>query len=931
MSKQGPFGLAGELVRAGQQSSLHRRAGYGTLGQAFTAYANNFQLRRAPDKPFFHFDVIVTYADGRQKEVPKHLYRRIVDNLQIRDPRFHPRGSFDGRANLFSTHNIGVEPNKPASFYASADSDSQQNQFMVTLKLVKIIDVLALVRAVLNNTLDSDANAAMKAFSDLSMGMTVLNTIVQTISREYIGGKEGKAGKYITLFKPDRPFTINSEFLDLYHGWHQKVKAMYQAMAVTVDVAYGLVYRPDTLDRLVYEFLRAIFPRDVRDVGPALAATNRTFRGKADKFVRGLEILLTYSVKPGRRQHSKRIKGLSPTSARDTMFNDGDGRQISVYHHYRQAYNIDLRYPDAMCVLIGSKGAVYPLEVLRATPGQQYRSEVPAEVTREMVRISSDGGPQQRQQTIRRAVQTLQYNESDFIRKSGMEVSNDLMKLRGRLLDRPKLVMGRSMMHVPKPDSTWNMPGRQFVDPAPIGAWGIIFLEPGGHAANQGNRRIIEDLGKELTAKFNDIGHSGAPPDLPRQPVSRPIIVWGQQGGNVRGFMNDVHRVASSVQGGPPLTLIIAVMRRPSDDDLINFKWLGDVGIGVPTQVVDLYKIHKGIKDDYLHNVCLKINLKLGGINWYLPRDVLPGWEPQANRYHSTMVIGADVSHPPPNNTTSPSIVGVVASVDPQLTKYAGDIALQMGGRRVETIVDLERVLTPLLIRRRLGFKPKSLESDMPPAQRAMNLRNFWPELVFIFRDGVGEQQYASVTEIELEAVKRSMLAAQHHCNEQDAPPSRYTFVVVTKHHHQRFFPVDSLDGDKTGNCKPGSVFDDGVAHPVLFDYYLQSQAAIKGTARPAHYVVTRNEIPHMNADNMQAFSYNLCYIYERATKSVSIPAPVYYADLICRRAKFMFPPGYDPSDAGSLMNDDEEDILRVMKGRFGPLHPVHHQKMWFV
>lgn len=56
------------------------------------------------------------------------------------------------------------------------------------------------------------------------------------------------------------------------------------------------------------------------------------------------------------------------------------------------------------------------------------------------------------------------------------------------------------------------------------------------------------------------------------------------------------------------------------------------------------------------------------------------------------------------------------------------------------------------------------------------------------------------------------------------------TFIVVTKRHHQRFFPNDRSGQDETGNCKPGSVFDEGIAHPTLFDFYLQSQAAIKGS-----------------------------------------------------------------------------------------------------
>lgn len=75
------------------------------------------------------------------------------------------------------------------------------------------------------------------------------------------------------------------------------------------------------------------------------------------------------------------------------------------------------------------------------------------------------------------------------------------------------------------------------------------------------------------------------------------------------------------------------------------------------------------------------------------------------------------------------------------------------------------------------------------------------------------------------------MKNAQTKLNEfPDAPKPDITFIVVSKRHHQRFFPTDSNATDRNGNCLPGSVFDEGIAHPVLFDFYLQSQAPILGS-----------------------------------------------------------------------------------------------------
>lgn len=56
------------------------------------------------------------------------------------------------------------------------------------------------------------------------------------------------------------------------------------------------------------------------------------------------------------------------------------------------------------------------------------------------------------------------------------------------------------------------------------------------------------------------------------------------------------------------------------------------------------------------------------------------------------------------------------------------------------------------------------------------------------------------------------------------------TMVYAVKRHHVRMFPKDMQDRDRMGNCYAGSVFDEGIAHPTLFDFYLQSHTALQGS-----------------------------------------------------------------------------------------------------
>ena len=59
--------------------------------------------------------------------------------------------------------------------------------------------------------------------------------------------------------------------------------------------------------------------------------------------------------------------------------------------------------------------------------------------------------------------------------------------------------------------------------------------------------------------------------------------------------------------------------------------------------------------------------------------------------------------------------------------------------------------------------------------------------------------------------------------------------------------------------------------------------------AKPAHYIVILDEIRDnkvLGANQLEKITHNLCYLYGRATKAVSICPPAYYAHLICLRAR---------------------------------------------
>jgi len=51
----------------------------------------------------------------------------------------------------------------------------------------------------------------------------------------------GKVSKHVTLFEPKRSLGLDSDFLDMWQGYYQKVKPARSILTVNVDVTFGLV------------------------------------------------------------------------------------------------------------------------------------------------------------------------------------------------------------------------------------------------------------------------------------------------------------------------------------------------------------------------------------------------------------------------------------------------------------------------------------------------------------------------------------------------------------------------------------------------------------------------------------------------------------------------------------------------------------------
>ncbi|KAL8772277.1 MAG: hypothetical protein Q9209_002489 [Squamulea sp. 1 TL-2023] len=151
--------------------------------------------------------------------------------------------------------------------------------------------------------------------------------------------------------------------------------------------------------------------------------------------------------------------------------------------------------------------------------------------------------------------------------------------------------------------------------------------------------------------------------------------------------------------------------------------------------------------------------------------------------------------------------------------------------------------------------------------------------------------------------------------------PPIFALIVCAKRHYTRFYKPIPNKPYNFKNTPEGTYVDTGVTVSYHWDFYLQSHSAIKGTARPAHYVVLHDEIiqeaakeknPPVNPANLLAqITHNMWYLLGRTTDSVSICPAAYYADLACGRARHYLKDVYDGKEKPPAGAEHDDDILR--------------------
>ncbi|KAK6141978.1 hypothetical protein DH2020_020765 [Rehmannia glutinosa] len=512
------------------------------------------------------------------------------------------------------------------------------------------------------------------------------------------------------------------------------------------------------------------------------------------------------------------------------------GGSISVVQYFRQKYNIALKYPFLPALQAGS-------------------ATRPIYLPMEMVRYNNYDGDQ--------------LVKTEF----GIQVNPQLTSIEARVLPAPTLryhATGRQALVDPSVGQ-WNMIDKKMVNGGKVDFWACTTF-----SRNLDANRFCSELISMCCSKGMEFNPS---PLVPTRLA---------HSGQIEKALSDIHaesskKLESMNLTGKQLQLLIIILPDISGS-YGKIKRVCETELGIVSQCCQPRQAAK-LSKQYMENVALKINVKVGGRNTVMEQvyNKMPYLTDRP-----TIVFGADVTHPSPGEDSSPSIAAVVASMDwPEVTKYRGLVSAQ--AHREEIIQDLYNTKQDP---KRGTIHGGMIREHLIAFYKSTGIK---PHRIIFYRDGVSEGQFNQVLLHEMDAIRKACVSI-----EATYMP-RVTFVVVQKRHHTRLFPAthgDRHTTDRSGNILPGTVVDTKICHPHEFDFYLCSHAGIQGTSRPAHYHVLYDENA-FTADALQMLTNSLCYTYARCTRSVSIVPPAYYAHLAAFRARYYIE-GTEMSDSGS-------------------------------
>lgn len=304
--------------------------------------------------------------------------------------------------------------------------------------------------------------------------------------------------------------------------------------------------------------------------------------------------------------------------------------------------------------------------------------------------------------------------------------------------------------------------------------------------------------------------------------------------------LKDIIKALNQPQGGRPVPQIALIVLSPNDKrGYDEIKEACALTSGIPTQCLKANNLNNPKKfDSIMSKLVVQMAVKTGSAAWQVsPTQGIP---------QKTMIIGIDVFHDTVQR--SKSVLGFVASIHPAFTKYFNTTRIHNhSGEEIG------------------GHVGNCFREALHAFHEATN-KKFLPELVIVYRDGVGDSQIDAAKKFEVQAMKNILSDFQGY-NPQ------IVYVLVNKKTNAKFF----VQGQRGFDNPPSGTVINSVVIPENQSFYLISHVVTQGMASPSLYRIIHND-GNLDLMIVAKLAFKLCFMYYNWTGGIKVPAPTMMA-----------------------------------------------------
>ncbi|POW14391.1 hypothetical protein PSHT_07411 [Puccinia striiformis] len=539
---------------------------------------------------------------------------------------------------------------------------------------------------------------------------------------------------------------------------------------------------------------------------------------------------------------TKSIDHLTLTNSRNEMFETDEGT-TSVEAFFLKTWGRRLRYPELPNVVTIGKGKKTGQRYILKLSGDQQSAALRFQTVRPAGRF---------EQIMMARTHVMKSAHEKLLAAYGIKIGQHFVEAQARVLP-PPVVEYHSNLRISVSNGQWNIakPNLQFLSAKGLKSWAVVICT----SAHLPDPAIMNFL-LGLRSKLIQLGLSVA--DSP-PPVIR---LTGPGQAAVKDALEKAGKTAWQAFEKTPPQLFLCVTDERSF--LYNsIKVEGDINLPHSR----MYRFHQNFASRGVTTQCMVLkHVSYPNIGHHIYNHLSPSWFVGIiEKIRKTNISqSADLTH---NNLAlkmKPSIAALVGSLDRTMLKYAPAVGVQPllepsdedGRPRSQEPIQLFRTLL-------FGLLQKWAENN--PVQK-------YPRRMIIFRDGVSDGEFSQV--LERDAVQKLSGKADE-CKSSFKDVAGFTLSRQIRQCASRICP-------RQPNRRP-----------------IATQAGLQGTSRPTRYVILKDE-SNSSADQLQAIIQIISSGFQRATRSVGLATPAYYADIVASRAKLWLNVDDDASTVAS-------------------------------